>query len=92
MQNVIDFFGWLLTALITAVAVSSWLPAVHPALDSAHLFSLELLISLGGGSAIYLSLSRATRVLVTRYGAIKNLRKTQVVRSRKQLQRPAAVF
>jgi len=92
MQNLIDFAGWMLATLITAFAVSSWFPSLYPALDSMHLLSLELLISLGGGSAVYLFLSRAKRTLTGFSDFLGSVKETRAFRSCKQAERPAVVF
>ena len=54
MENFLDFTGWFISTMVAAVISAVLVPMIGVGLDSGHLLSLELCLSIGGGSGIYL--------------------------------------
>ena len=54
MENFLDFTGWFISTMIAAVISAVLIPMIGVGLDSGHLLGLELCLSIGGGSGIYL--------------------------------------
>ncbi len=54
MENFLDFTGWFISTMVAAVISAVLIPMIGVGLDSGHLLGLELCLSIGGGSGIYL--------------------------------------
>lgn len=54
MENFLDFAGWFISTMVAAVISAVLIPMIGVGLDSGHLLGLELCLSIGGGSGIYL--------------------------------------
>lgn len=54
MENFLDFTGWFISTMVAAVISAVLIPMIGVELDSGHLLGLELCLSIGGGSGIYL--------------------------------------
>ncbi len=54
MKNFLDFTGWFISTMAAAVISAVFIPMIGVGLDSGHLLGLELCLSIGGGSGIYL--------------------------------------
>ena len=54
MENFLDFTGWFISTMVAAVISAVLVPMIGVGLDSGHLLGLELCLSIGGGSGIYL--------------------------------------
>ncbi|XXK29278.1 hypothetical protein ACMAZH_05905 [Arenicellales bacterium nBUS_45] len=54
MENFLDFTGWFISTMAAAVISAVLIPMIGVGLDSGHLLGLELCLSIGGGSGIYL--------------------------------------
>ena len=54
MENFLDFTGWFISTMVAAVISAVLIPVIGVGLDSGHLLGLELCLSIGGGSGIYL--------------------------------------
>ena len=54
MENFLDFTGWFISTMVAAVISAVLIPMIGVGLDSGHLLDLELCLSIGGGSGIYL--------------------------------------
>ena len=54
MENFLDFTGWFISTMVAAVISAVLIPMTGVGLDSGHLLGLELCLSIGGGSGIYL--------------------------------------
>ena len=54
MENFLDFTGWFISTMVAAVISAVLVPMIGVGLDSGHLLGLEICLSIGGGSGIYL--------------------------------------
>ena len=54
MENFLDFTGWFISTMVAAVISAVLIPMIGVGLDSGPLLGLELCLSIGGGSGIYL--------------------------------------
>lgn len=54
MENFLDFTGWFISTMVAAGISAVLIPMIGVGLDSGHLLGLELCLSIGGGSGIYL--------------------------------------
>ncbi|MCP4953546.1 MAG: hypothetical protein GY922_17045 [Proteobacteria bacterium] len=54
MKNFLDFTGWFISTMAAAFISAVVIPMIGVGLDSGHLLGLELCLSIGGGSGIYL--------------------------------------
>ena len=54
MENFLDFTGWFISTMVAAVISAVLIPMIGVGLDSGHLLGLEICLSIGGGSGIYL--------------------------------------
>lgn len=54
MKNFLDFTGWFISTMAAAFISAVFIPMIGVGLDSGHLLGLELCLSIGGGSGIYL--------------------------------------
>ena len=54
MKNFLDFTGWFISTMVAAFLAAVFIPMIGAGLDSGHLLGLELCLSIGGGSGIYL--------------------------------------
>lgn len=82
MENFLDFTGWFISTMVAAVISAVLIPMIGVGLDSGHLLGLELCLSIGGGSGIYLLWQRRK---ITGLSQLMRLKKTKREKSEPRL-------